>query len=264
MSSALLEVPEHVAIIMDGNGRWATRRGHPRPVGHLAGARATRRVVTAAARAGVRTLTLYAFSADNWRRPAAEVDALMALFARYLATEADRCTRDGVRLQVIGRRDRLSRLLRETIEHAEQRTAHGDLLRVRIAIDYSAREAMLTAARALETTAATHEGAIGREATGADAQPTGSDREAFAAALARALHDPEPVRDVDLLIRSGGELRLSDFLLWECAYAELWFTDVFWPDFSARHLRDALAAFARRQRRFGAVAPSTDLATAAA
>ena len=224
---------------MDGNGRWATRRGQPRPVGHLAGARATRRVVTAVAKAGVRTLTLYAFSADNWRRPAAEVDALMALFARYLATEADRCARDGVRLQIIGRRDRLSDTLRRTIEHAEQRTSHGMRLRVRVAIDYSARDALLAAAHTLGRDAAT--------------DAAGPDREALAQALAAALHDPIPVEDVDLLIRSGGELRLSDFLLWECAYAELWFTDALWPDFSVRHLRDALAAFERRQRRFGAV-----------
>jgi undecaprenyl diphosphate synthase len=262
MTSTLLDVPEHVAIIMDGNGRWADRRGQPRPVGHLVGARTTRRIVTAAARAGVRTLTLYAFSADNWRRPAAEVEALMALFARYLVTEADRCIADGVRLQVIGRRDRLSDTLRHAIEVTERRTAHGERLRMRVAIDYSARDAMLTAARSLGTTPPAQ---MGPPSAAPDARtPARDERATFARALAEALHDPEPVRDVDLLIRSGGELRLSDFLLWECAYAELWFTDVLWPDFSARHLRAAIAEFGRRQRRFGAVAPDAAHATVAA
>jgi undecaprenyl diphosphate synthase len=218
------------------------RRGRPRTAGHLAGARATRRVVAAAARAGVGTLTLYAFSADNWSRPASEVRALMALFARYLDRESARCAADGIRLQVIGRRDRLDPALRLAIEHAEHATAAGTGMRVRLAVDYSARDAILAAA-----------GAVGRAGS----------RDAFARALGHALHDREPAADVDLLVRTGGELRLSDFLLWECAYAELWFTDVLWPDFAAPHFAEALAVFARRQRRFGAV-PAADAGEAGA
>lgn len=226
--------PAHVAVIMDGNGRWATRRGRPRTAGHLAGARATRRVVEAAARAGVRTLTLYAFSADNWARPDAEVAALMRLFARYLRAESARCVARGIRLQVIGRRDRLGPELVAAIEGAERATAAGTGLRVRLAIDYSARAAIVAAARA------GWPGDAGDESA-----------QAFAAAVARAAHDDEPPADVDLLVRAGGELRLSDFLLWECAYAELYFTDVLWPDFGPADFGRALGAFAARQRRFG-------------
>ena len=249
--------PVHVAVIMDGNGRWATRRGRPRTAGHLAGARATRRVVEAAARAGVGTLTLYAFSADNWARPAAEVGALMRLFARYLAGEAARCAADGVRLQVIGRRDRLDPALRAAVDAAERATAAGRRLRVRLAIDYSARDAIVAAAGQAGAGVGTAESPVGgppNDGAPADAPLDGAAaRTRFARAVARAVHDPDPPGDVDLLVRTGGELRLSDFLLWECAYAELWFTDVLWPDFTARHLGDALAAYGRRQRRFGAL-----------
>jgi undecaprenyl diphosphate synthase len=240
-------VPSHVAVIMDGNGRWATYRGRPRTAGHLAGARASRRVIEAAARAGVGALTLYAFSADNWSRPPAEVRALMALFGRYLANESARCAADGVRLQVIGRRDRLDPALLATVEAAEQVTRAGRRLRVRLAIDYSARDAILAAAV---------DEAAAAEVTGATLLPHPADarRSRFASAVARAVHDPDPPGDVDLLVRTGGELRLSDFLLWECAYAELWFTDVLWPDFTARDFGAALADFARRQRRFGKLA----------
>jgi undecaprenyl diphosphate synthase len=235
--------PAHLAVIMDGNGRWATRRGRPRTAGHLAGARATRRLVHAAARAGVGTLTLYAFSADNWARPAGEVRALMRLFARYLDGESARCARDGVRLQVIGRRDRLDPALLAAVEAAERATRGGRRLRVRVAVDYSARDAIVTAARA---------GDAGPDAGGAAPPDAAAERARFAGAVARAVHDADPPGDVDLLVRTGGELRLSDFLLWECAYAELWFTDVLWPDFTAAHLDAALAAYARRERRFGA------------
>ena len=235
--------PAHVAVIMDGNGRWATRRGRARTAGHLAGARATRRLVHAAARAGVGTLTLYAFSADNWARPAAEVGALMRLFARYLAGESARCARDGVRLRVIGRRDRLDPALVAAAEAAERATRGGRGLRVRVAIDYSARDAIVAAARAGD--------AVPNPNAGAPRDPA-AERARFAGAVARAVHDDDPPGDVDLLVRTGGELRLSDFLLWECAYAELWFTDVLWPDFTAAHFDVALAAYARRDRRFGA------------
>ena len=191
---------------MDGNGRWATRRGLPRAAGHRAGAEAVRRIVEAAPGLGVTALTLYAFSSDNWRRPAAEVTALMRLFARYLRTEAVDLAAQGVRLMIIGRRDRLPQSLVTAIAAAEQDTAGGTRLALRIAVDYSAR-------------AAIRAGAV--------------------------------LSDVDLLIRTGGEQRLSDFLLWECAYAELWFTDRMWPDFAGADLASAIQAFCSRDRRFG-------------
>jgi undecaprenyl diphosphate synthase len=221
--------PLHVAIIMDGNGRWAARRGLPRIAGHRAGAGAVRRV-TEAARAGglTRTLTLYAFSSDNWGRPPAEVHALMGLFEEHLAAEARRCTREGIRLLVIGRRDRLQPSLLEAVERAERDTAHGTAMDLRLAVDYSSRDAILAAAAA----------------------PVPG-REEFARRLGKATNCTAPAPDVDLLIRAGGEQRLSDFLLWECAYAELYFTDRAWPDFGAADLTEALAWFGRRQRRFG-------------
>jgi undecaprenyl diphosphate synthase len=237
------DVPAHVAIIMDGNGRWATRRGRPRAAGHLAGARAVRRTVDAALRAGVRTLTLYAFSGDNWRRPAGEVQQLMRLFRRYLHGEAARCVAHGVRLTVVGRRDRLDPTLLRAIEGAEETTRHGDRLRLRIAVDYSARDAIVAAA--MHPVPPAHEDAR------LDA------RDAFAARLGAAMHDVAPAPDVDLLIRTGGERRLSDFLLWECAYAELCFTPTMWPDFDADELARALADYAARERRFGALPAAT-------
>jgi undecaprenyl diphosphate synthase len=218
----------HVAMIMDGNGRWATRRGLPRVAGHREGAKAVRRVVEAAAETHVHTLTLYAFSADNWSRPSAEVSALMRLFRAYLASETGRMVENGIRLSVIGRRDRLADPLRRAIAGAEEATAAGDRLHLRLAIDYSARDSILRAA----------------EQAG-----SGRDRDAFAAALGGG----SPAPDVDLLVRTGGEQRLSDFLLWECAYAELVFTPVMWPDFGAPELADAVAEFHRRERRFGSV-----------
>ena len=220
----------HVAIIMDGNGRWAEARGWPREAGHRAGADAVRRTVEAAPKLGVRTLTLYAFSSDNWKRPAREVSALMRLFRIYLGRETGRCVENGVRLSVIGRRDRLPALLVPFIEQGERSTAGGANLHLRLAVDYSSREAILRAAGRLRG---------GRAAT----------REEFA----RLLNEAAPAPDVDLLIRSGGEQRLSDFLLWECAYAELHFTPCMWPDFAAGDLEAALADYHRRQRRFGAV-----------
>jgi undecaprenyl diphosphate synthase len=218
-----------VAIIMDGNGRWARALGKPRAHGHRAGAEAVRRTVEAAARQGVSVLSLYAFSSDNWGRPREEVDLLLALFEKYLRVETDRCLENGIRLRVIGRRDRIPDSLRLAIETAEARTAAGTGMLLRIAVDYSARDAILAAsaeARALR------------------------DRRDFAEALARVIHGGEP-RDVDLVIRTGGERRLSDFLLWESAYAELYFTDRMWPDFDAEELAKALSWFHGRERRYG-------------
>ena len=224
----------HVAVIMDGNGRWAASRGMPRTMGHRAGVRTARRIVEAATREGVGTLTLYAFSSDNWSRPTPEVGALMRLLRRSLLIESKRCLENGVRLSVIGRRDRLPVALLRAVQESEAITAHGHKLHLRIAIDYSARDAMLRAAEMLR----------GEPAT----------REVYNTLLAQAIHDTTKSPDVDLLIRTGGEQRLSDFLLWECAYAELYFTRTMWPDFGDNEFLAALRAFEERDRRFGGVA----------
>ena len=214
----------HVAIIMDGNGRWAASRHLPRLAGHRAGAEALRRTVESAPDLGIGILTVYAFSSDNWRRPQPEVSALMKMFHRYLRGEQARCIANGVRVSVIGRRDRLPRLLLPVIDECESATSGGGKLHLRLAVDYSARDAILRAAAKLKK---------------------GATRED----LARALNS----RDVDLLIRTGGEQRLSDFLLWECAYAELLFTPMMWPDFGSADLAAAVADFRSRERRFGAL-----------
>jgi undecaprenyl diphosphate synthase len=209
---------------MDGNGRWALARGLPREAGHRAGVETVSRIVEAAPAAGIGILSLFAFSSDNWRRPRVEVEALMRLLAVYLEKEADRCQRNGVRLEVIGRRDRLNASLRQAIAQAERSTAEGRRLWLRIAFDYSGRDAILAAARGA--------GSLSRESLG------------------RALGPP-----VDVLIRTGGERRLSDFLLWECAYAELVFSPRMWPDFGEADLAAAVREFHGRDRRFGAVPP---------
>jgi undecaprenyl diphosphate synthase len=225
----------HVAIIMDGNGRWARALGRPREFGHRRGAEAVRRVVEAAPDVGIDTLTLYAFSSDNWGRPAGEVSVLMSLFRRYLRSESGELEANGVRLQVVGRRDRLAPSLVRAIEKAERRTAGGRRLLLRLAVDYSSRDLLVEAVRRAAT-----ESEIGRQD--------------MATLLGHAMHAGEPTPDVDLLIRTGGEKRLSDFLLWECAYAELYFTPVMWPEFGATHLAEAVADFRSRDRRFGKVA----------
>jgi undecaprenyl diphosphate synthase len=230
----------HVAIIMDGNGRWATSRGCPRTAGHVAGAEAVRRTVEAARSLDIGTLTLFAFSSDNWQRPPEEVGSLMRLFRRYLTKEAARCARDGVRISVIGRRDRLSPALVHAIREAEAMTAHGTEALLRIAIDYSARDAIVRAAGRLHRM---------------NGSAPDLDREAFSRLLADDPPREGPVPDVDLLIRTGGEKRLSDFLLWECAYAELVFTDRMWPDFGRDDLAEAVLDLGRRERRFGRVSP---------
>lgn len=218
----------HAAIIMDGNGRWAAARGLPRKAGHEAGVRAIRRTIEAATRLGVGTLTLYAFSSDNWRRPQVEVEALMGLLRRYLSRETARLARGGVRLTVIGRRDRLPDGLAAAITRAEAATAAGEELHLRIAVDYSARDAILRAAARIEG-------------------PADLTCEGFS----RLVTGEADLRAVDLLIRTSGEQRLSDFLLWESAYAELYFTERLWPDFAEADLAAALDNFRRRERRFG-------------
>jgi undecaprenyl diphosphate synthase len=227
-----------VAVIMDGNGRWATRRGLPRSAGHRAGVKAVRRVVEAAPDLGIATLTLFAFSSDNWRRPDPEVRALMGLLRHYLRADLRELIENGVRLSVIGRRDRLPVGLSQEIGRVEQASARGQRLHLRIAVDYSARDAITEAAARWLAAQAPSREAFGRLL----AAPAGEASSAGAAS-----------QDVDLLIRSGGEKRLSDFLLWESAYAELCFLDTLWPDFGADELRAAMAEFHRRERRFGGV-----------
>jgi undecaprenyl diphosphate synthase len=217
----------HVAIIMDGNGRWGRRRGACRADGHRAGVEAVRRVVEAAPDLGITCLTLYAFSSDNWRRPTAEVETLMALFRAYLISDGARLVREGVRLAMIGRRDRLPVDLAAEIARIEAASAAGARLRLRIALDYSSRAAIAEAAIALGPDASVAD--LDRLIAGPDATP------------------------LDLLIRTGGEQRLSDFLLWECAYAELWFTERMWPEFGPEDLAAAINDFRRRDRRFGAL-----------
>jgi undecaprenyl diphosphate synthase len=216
----------HAAIIMDGNGRWALARGLPRAAGHRAGVETVSRIVEAAPALGIGVLTLFAFSSDNWQRPSPEVEGLMALLRIYLAKETPRCLANGIRMEIIGRRDRLDEKLRRAIERTEAATAHGRRLCLRMAVDYSARDAILAAAR--ETSPLSRE------------------------SLSGALGPP-----VDLLIRTGGEQRLSDFLLWECAYAEFVFSRRMWPEFGTDDLAAAVREFRGRQRRFGAVPQAT-------
>lgn len=224
----------HVAVIMDGNGRWALRRGLPRSAGHREGVRAVRQVVEAAPRLGVGTLTLYAFSGDNWRRPQAEVNTLMELFRDYFATERKPFVDRGIRVSVIGRRDRLSPSLRASVEATEEATVGGKTMYLRIAVDYSARDLIVEAARRV--------GEAGEVS-----------RREFSRVLAEVSHAGTETPEVDLMIRTGGEKRLSDFLLWESAYAELLFVPQMWPDFTAADLETAVKEFHARERRFGMV-----------
>lgn len=222
----------HVAILMDGNGRWALARGMARSAGHRAGAEAVRRIVHAASGLGIGTLTLYAISTDNWQRPAREIATLLGLIEDFLRQEAERCAANGVRIRVIGRRDRLNPSLLAAVEAAERITASERALDLRLAVDYSGRESILRAAcwmlSSLEI----------------------SERE-FSRLLGNVTHAGGPAPDVDLVIRTGGERRLSDFLLWESAYAELVFTSRMWPDFDVADLEAAVQEFHSRDRRFG-------------
>ena len=225
----------HVAIIMDGNGRWATRQGLPRLAGHRAGVMAARRIVEHAEELGIRCLTLYAFSSDNWRRPAAEVERVFWLLRAFLRLETARLSDRGVRFKAIGRRNRIPEAALRSIERAEEATAGGCGLHLRVAIDYSSRDAIARAA--CEAAALSEEAQFGPDAM----------RQMVTQALAG------DCGDVDLLIRTGGEKRLSDYLLWECAYAELFFTDRMWPEFDEADLEAALGEFRGRERRFGGV-----------
>jgi undecaprenyl diphosphate synthase len=231
----------HTGIIMDGNGRWAETSGRSRSRGHVEGARVARAVVEGAPSLGIGILTLYAFSADNWKRPAMEVRSLMRLLRVYLRSETERCLANGVRIEVIGRRDRLPPVVVREMAAAEGLTARGDRLLLRLAIDYSGRDAILAAALAGPTS-----------------------RREFRWNLDRAIHARTPVPDVDLLVRTGGERRLSDFMLWESAYAELVFTAKPWPAFTVADLESAVREFHGRDRRFGEVRTSRSEASASA
>lgn len=222
----------HVAIITDGNGRWASSQGLPRSAGHRAGADAARAVIQAAPQLGIHTLTLFALSSANWQRPVQEVNAILRLLHEYLLTETSHCVEEGVRLSVIGRRDRVPATLREAIADAEALTAKGTQLHLRLAIDYSAREAIYQAACRFY-------------------KATKLSPETFSDVLAEVLHGGST--EVDLLIRTGGEQRLSDFLLWECAFAEFVFLQKRWPDFTVADLVYSVKEFHKRERTRGAL-----------
>ena len=229
------KIPTHVAVIMDGNGRWARRRALPRHAGHRAGVGAVRATVEYAAQRGVQNLTLFAFSSENWLRPRDEVSKLMSLFVEALQREVAELHRNNVRLRFIGARDQLAPSLIEKIEAAEAQTSGNTGLRLFVAVAYGGRWDIVKATRRLATRAAEGEIAPG---------------EIDDAALAAEL-ELDGVPDVDLLIRTGGERRLSNFLLWNLAYAELWFCDTLWPDFGEQTFDEALEFFSKRQRRYG-------------
>jgi undecaprenyl diphosphate synthase len=236
-------LPRHVAIIMDGNGRWARRRHRPRFAGHRAGVRAVREIVESCARIGLPVLTLYAFSSDNWKRPAEEVDLLMQLLRQYVRRDLDYMKRNNVRLRVIGRWRELPAEVRLDVARAVEETAGNTGLQVVVALNYSARAELVDAVRAL------------LEQVQANGVPPVDE-----AALAAHLYASD-LPDPDLLIRTSGEMRLSNFLLWQVAYTEIWVTDTLWPDFSTLHLLQAILDFQRRERRYGGL--STEVPTAA-
>lgn len=228
-------VPRHLAIIMDGNNRWARREGYPGVAGHRAGAEVVREIVSACETRGIRYLTLFAFSSENWGRPKAEVRALLALLSRYLRNEVEKLARDGVRLRVIGRRDRFSPRLQKLITKAEAATEAGDRATLTLALDYGGRWDVAEVTRS-----------IAEDVAAGKLNPADIDEETVSRRLATAeLPDP------DLCIRTAGEARISNFLLWQFAYAEFWFTEVLWPDFDETVLDLALADYAVRERRFG-------------
>ncbi len=235
-NAARAGVPAHVAIIMDGNGRWAASRGLPRVAGHREGARAVRRTVEAAIRAGVSWLTIYAFSSENWRRPAGEILDLTGLLRRYLQTEIDELKSNGVRLRFIGDRQRFDPDIQSDLQVAEHDTARNMRLNLTVALSYGGRAEIVAAARAAAL--AVKSGAV---------DPDKLDEDLFEGFL-----DTAGTPDPDLIIRTSGEQRLSNFLLWQSAYAELSFLEVLWPDFDEFHFAAALADYARRERRFGA------------
>ena len=232
-------MPKHIAIIMDGNGRWAQRRGLPRTFGHKAGAETLRAILTEAADLGVTHLTAYAFSTENWRRPLDEVAFLMELFASYLDSEIEYLTKKNVRVLFLGNRDRLNQELRRRMIDSEQRTAANNGITLNLAIDYGGRAEIVEATRK-----------IACSVKAGELSPEAIDEELFSRNLFTQ-GQPDP----DLLIRPGGDMRISNFLLWQLAYAELWVVDVLWPDFTPLHFRQAIFEYQKRDRRFGGLAP---------
>ena len=226
-------LPRHVAIIMDGNGRWAGQRYLPRVEGHRAGIEAVRAVVETSARLGLEVLTLYAFSVENWKRPAAEVSTLMMLLKRYLRSELSTLLENDIRFKVIGRSDELAADVRQELQAAEEKTARSAGMLFNIALNYGGRTEIVDAAR---------------RAIASGVRADALDERRFAELL-YTNGQPDP----DLLIRTSGEMRVSNFLLWQIAYAEIWVTDTFWPDFRCRHLLEAVLAYQKRDRRFGGV-----------
>ncbi len=234
-ASADTRGPAHVAIIMDGNGRWAQKRGRPRAFGHKSGVEAVRKAVETARELGLSCLTLFSFSTENWNRPADEVGALFELMKSYVAADLEGLAREGVRIRIIGRRDNLRADVAEIIQRAEDRTRDNTRFQLNIAFNYGGRDEIVRAARAMSDAA--------RAGT---LDPAEVDEDGFARFL-----DTDGIEDVDLLIRTSGEQRISNFLLWQAAYAEFLFLDVLWPDFSAEHFRQAIEAYKQRHRRYG-------------
>jgi undecaprenyl diphosphate synthase len=235
----------HVAIIMDGNGRWAKARGLPRALGHRAGVEALKRTVQAAPALGVDRLTVFGFSTENWRRPPGEISELMGLLKTYVASDLARLEREGVRVRIIGRREGLDPDVREIIERAESRTAHNNSFRLQVAFNYGGRADIVAAARR-----------FAEKVAAGEADPRDLGEEGFGALLSTA-QEPSP----DLIVRTSGERRISNFLLWEAAYAEFVFQDVRWPDYGAEHLKAAVEEFKTRERRYGGADVDDVLAT---
>ena len=230
-------VPRHVAIIMDGNGRWAQKRGLPRNMGHKEGCRTVEQIIEDCARLGVKYLTVYAFSTENWGRPSAEVDALMELFCQSVANEAPELIRQGVRVRMIGERSRFSEKVQKALAEIEDRTAEGKTITLILALNYSSRSEITRAVRR-----------IAEKVADGQIAPDRIQEETVAENL-----DTAPYPDPDLIIRTSGEQRLSNFLLWQASYAELWFPEVLWPDFTEREFDRAIEEYAHRDRRFGLV-----------
>ena len=230
-------IPKHVAIIMDGNGRWATQRGLERQEGHIAGAEAVSAAVRAAAKAGVDYVTLYTFSTENWGRPEAEINAIMELFCHMVASRAEELAEQGVRVKIMGERSRFSEKVLSKIDDIEQTTAKGKRLTLILAFNYSSRREMLLATQA-----------IARRVAAGEIEVKDIDEDMFSASLMTA-----DIPDPDLIIRTSGEYRLSNFLLWQASYSELYFPEVLWPDFGEEDFNRALEMYAGRERRYGLV-----------
>ena len=236
----MLRGPAHVALIMDGNGRWATQRGWPRLVGHRRGAERVKEIVTACPDLGITHLTVYAFSTENWKRSTREVVGLMGIFARYIENEADRMSAEGVRMRFIGDRTRLDAKLQKMMAGIEDRTAANSRVNLTVAINYGGRDELVRAARALCVAVAA-----------GNLNPEDVTEERLTQHL-----DTEFLPDPDLVIRTSGETRVSNFLLWQAAYAEYVFTETLWPDFTVNHLAEILGSYVGRERRFGAATPA--------